>query len=64
MIALTYNGGGFLPDVPARDLTETEVEKLGGPERLIASGLYEVVPKKTKPKSRKTDRQTDYRDTP
>ena len=35
-----YKGGGFIPGVPARDLTAEEAERYG-PERLLASGLYE-----------------------
>ena len=37
---LKYNGDGFVAGVPARDLTDEEVEGLGGVERLLASGLY------------------------
>lgn len=36
---LRYIGHGFLPGVPARDLTDAEVEQFGR-ESLIASGLY------------------------
>lgn len=39
-IRLSYVGGGFLPGVPARDLTAEEVELYGGAKVLIASGLY------------------------
>lgn len=42
-IALTYTGGGyggFLPGIPARDLTAEEVAALGGEAALLASGLY------------------------
>ena len=31
--------GNFLPDIPARDLTEDEVKKFGK-KRLLDSGLY------------------------
>lgn len=40
---LIYTGGGFggaLADVPARDLTLQEVEKYGGEEFLLSTGLY------------------------
>jgi hypothetical protein len=37
---LLYVGRGFLPDVPARDLTAAEVELYGGAQILIKSGLY------------------------
>lgn len=37
---LKYVGGGFLPGVPARDLSAEEVELHGGAKALIASGLY------------------------
>ena len=37
---LRYTGGGFIPDVPARDLTEEEAERFGGAEQLARSGCY------------------------
>lgn len=37
---LKYVGGGFLPGVPARDLSAEEVEEYGGAALLLASGLY------------------------
>lgn len=40
-IGLIYIGkGSFIDSVPARDLTVEEVERCGGAETLIASGLY------------------------
>ncbi len=36
---LRYAGGGFLPGVPARDLTDEEV-RAHGESFLIASGFY------------------------
>ncbi len=36
---LKYNGNGFLPGIPARDLTDEEVEFFGEKE-LLATGLY------------------------
>jgi hypothetical protein len=44
-IKLIYKGGGFIPGVPARDLTEDEV-KAHGEKGLIASGLYEAIKEK------------------
>lgn len=40
VIRLKYVGDGFLPGVPARDLTEDEVKEHGGLGELKASGLY------------------------
>ncbi len=37
---LIYQGGGFIPGVPARDLTEKEVNDCGGVQLLTANGLY------------------------
>lgn len=37
---LKYVGDGFLPGVPARDLSAEEVEEFGGVKALLASGLY------------------------
>lgn len=38
---MKYLGNGFLKKVPARDLTQAEVEALGlDPEVLVESGLY------------------------
>jgi len=50
---LKYKGGGFLPNVPARDLTDEEVKQYGK-DRLIKSGLYvEDKPREEKPKRNK-----------
>ncbi len=38
-IELIYLGNGFLPDIPARDLSAAEVRRYGR-ELLLASGLY------------------------
>lgn len=41
---LKYTGkgrGDWLPEIPARDLSEEEVERCGGEEYLIGTGLYE-----------------------
>jgi len=45
---LKYTGGGFIPDVPARDLTEDEAARYGGAPLLVSSGMYEVEQPKTK----------------
>lgn len=37
---LKYVGAGFLPGVPARDLSAEEIEEYGGLKALLASGLY------------------------
>lgn len=39
-MALKYTGGGFIPNVPARDLTEEEVKIYGGADALVKTGLY------------------------
>lgn len=42
---LKYNiGSGFIVGVPARDLSDEEVEKYGGEEFLIGTGLYVADP--------------------
>lgn len=50
-IEMKYKGGGFIPKVPARDLSADEVKQFGH-DRLLRSGLYEDV-KKPKPKKAK-----------
>ena len=49
---LKYNGKGWLPGIPARDLTDEEVKEYGGEMKLLATKLYEKeAPKKAhKPK--------------
>jgi hypothetical protein len=37
---LRYKGGGFLPDIPARDLSDEEARRFGE-ATLVASGFYE-----------------------
>ena len=44
---LKYIGNGFLPGIPARDLSDAEVKKLGGVKFLLSTGLY-AKPKKKK----------------
>lgn len=57
MSGLIYVGdGSYLLGIPARDLTEAEVEVLGK-EKLLSTGLYEepkTPPKKRKPSSNKS----------
>ena len=50
---LRWNGKGFQYHIPARDLTEEEVEKYGGVKALLKTGIYELVeqPEK-KPKAK------------
>lgn len=38
---LKYSGkGSHLPGIPARDLSDDEVRKFGGEQKLISTGLY------------------------
>ena len=42
---LIYQGGGFLPGVPARDLYDADIEKRGiDVAACLASGLYQEPP--------------------
>lgn len=45
-MGLRYTGVGFLPDVPARDLTDEEADLFGAPHggraALVRSGAYEA----------------------
>ena len=38
---LKYIGDGFIVGIPARDLSDEEVEQLGGEKYLVRTGLYE-----------------------
>jgi hypothetical protein len=40
-MSLKCNRKGFLTGIPRRDLTDAEVEKYGGAEFLLSTGLYE-----------------------
>jgi hypothetical protein len=43
-MALKYTGGGYggwLPEIPARDLNDDEVKQFGGEAALLKTGLYE-----------------------
>jgi hypothetical protein len=44
---LKYIGNGFIPGIPARDLSDAEVKKCGGVKFLLSTGLFEK-PKKKK----------------
>lgn len=55
---LVYIGNGFLPGVPARDLTAEEVEKYGGESYLLDTGLY-TKPGKAQTKSAKPKQQDE-----
>lgn len=51
MSVLKYLGGAHLPNVPARDLTESDLERLQelhiGRQALLDSGLYQAVSTET-----------------
>ena len=53
---LIYVGDGFLPGVPARDLTAEEVEAHGGAAFLIATGLYQAEESKPAPAGKSADK--------
>jgi len=42
-MTLKYIGQAFIPGIPARDLSDEEVEEYGGEAFLVGSGLYEKV---------------------
>lgn len=48
MIVLRWKGEGFVPGIPAKDLTAEDVENSGGMDRVLSTGLYEPVEKKKK----------------
>jgi hypothetical protein len=43
---LKYIGKGFIPGIPARDLSDEEVKKYGGAKVLLETGLFEQPKKK------------------
>ncbi len=45
---LKYIGSGFIPGIPARDLSAAEVKKCGGVKFLLSTGLFEKPKKKVK----------------
>ena len=47
-IILKYIGKGVVPPYPAKDLTQRDVDRFGGKNTLLATGLYQEVkaPKK------------------
>jgi hypothetical protein len=59
MAKLTYLGGGFLPNVPARNLSAAEAKRYGI-DKLTASGLYQEI--KPKPKPKKADTAEEQED--
>ncbi len=60
-MGLKYMGGGFVPGVPARDLTDAEARQYG--ERgLVASGLYRAVSKSRRPAAENKLELPDYQD--
>lgn len=52
---MRWNGKGFLPGIPARDLTNEEVERFGGEEALEETGLYERTEPKRRPQRLRGD---------
>ncbi|KKN73399.1 hypothetical protein LCGC14_0401020 [marine sediment metagenome] len=55
MSKLKYTGGGYkgaLPGIPGRDLSAEEVEKYGGEQALLESGLYEKASGSAKSKTK------------
>jgi hypothetical protein len=60
---LLYTGGGCggsLPGIPARDLTDLEVDQLGGEKLLLDTGLYEKEAQVGKPhKNRAAETTTE-----
>ena len=42
-MTLKYIGQAFIQGIPARDLSDEEVEEYGGEAFLVGSGLYEKV---------------------
>jgi hypothetical protein len=51
---LKWNGKGFYPGIPSRDLTSEEVKKYGGVKFLVGLGIYEK-PSKRKLKVEKEE---------
>jgi len=55
---LIYTGGGYggsLPMIPARDLQDEEVERCGGEEYLLNTGLYQKPAPEPQNKKRKPE---------
>jgi hypothetical protein len=52
---LKYKGGGFIPDVPARDLTDDEATCFGGASLLVSTGLYDMEQPKVKREASKAE---------
>ena len=57
-IVLIYIGKGFLPGIPARDLSEEDVKQYGGKKLLLDTGLY-AEPEKPKRKAKYESTETE-----
>ena len=53
---LRYTGAGFVVGIPARDLTDEEIEQYGGVEVLLQTGLYVVEEQR---RTRRAERQQE-----
>ena len=60
-IVLKYIGWGFLPGIPARDLSAEDVERYSDKDALIATGLY-AEPEKPKRKAKVAIVEADTED--
>lgn len=56
---LIYCGTGFLPGVPARDLTPEEVTRFGGVTELTQNGLYRLPEPARKPARKPEPKEGD-----
>jgi len=56
---LKWNGKGFLYGIPARDLSDEEVEKYGGLVYLVGTGLYELVEEKKVPAKKQEEKDLE-----
>jgi hypothetical protein len=57
---MRYTGGGYggsLPGVPARDLSDEEVQQHGGIKALQATGLYACLRRQEPARGRKVPRE-------
>jgi hypothetical protein len=55
---LKYNGSGYYPGIPTRDLTDEEVEKYGGEKFLLSLKIYEKVKEPVKKPVKEADNDT------
>ena len=51
-------GSGFVVPIPARDLTDEEVERFGGEEFLLSTGMYELPDAKEKKPKKQENRES------